>query len=87
MLGILYAEEKLREKALVHANAAHTLAPNDPSILGDMAETYDDLGDRRQAIHYAEQSLGSGYTLIDLGQRPGLHDLLTDANFRPPKKQ
>jgi serine/threonine-protein kinase len=87
MLGMLYAEDKLREKALVHADAAHTLAPNDPSILANMAETYDDLGDRRQAIHYAQQSLGSGYTLIDLEQRPALHDLLKDANFGPRKKQ
>jgi serine/threonine-protein kinase len=87
MLGILYAEDKLREKAVAHADAAHTLAPNDPWILADIAETYDDLGDRKLAMQYAQQSLASGYTLLDLQQRPALQGLLIDPNFRPPGKK
>jgi len=87
MLGMLYADDKLHEKAAAHANLAHTLAPNDPSILADIAETYDDLGDRKLAIQYAQQSLANGYSLIDLQQRPALQGLLTDPNFRPRAKQ
>jgi serine/threonine-protein kinase len=69
MLSILYAEDKLREKALGHVKAAITLAPNDPWVLADIAEVYDDLGDRKRAIQYAQESLKSGYTLLDLQQR------------------
>ena len=87
MLSMLYAEDKLREKALSHANTALSLAPKDPWILADIAETYDDLGDRKRAIQYAQDSLKSGYTLTELQQRPALLGLLADPSFRPPGKQ
>lgn len=85
MLGTLYAEDKLREKALFHANRALSLAPKDPWILADIAETYDDLGDRKRAIKYAQDSLKNGYTLTDLQRWPALGGLLADPSFKPPK--
>jgi serine/threonine-protein kinase len=87
MLGILYAEDKLREKALARANAALALTPKNPWVLADIAETYDDLGDRKRAIQYAQDSLKNGYTLTDLQQRPALLGLLADPSFRPRGKQ
>jgi eukaryotic-like serine/threonine-protein kinase len=87
MLSILYAEDKLREKALARANAALALAPKNPWVLADIAETYDDLGDRKRAIQYAQDSLKNGYTLTDLQQRPALLGLLADPSFRPRGKQ
>lgn len=87
MLSMLYAEDKLREKAIVRANAALALAPKDPWILADIAETYDDLGDRKRAIQYARESLKNGYTLADLQERPALVGLLADPSFRPRGKQ
>jgi tetratricopeptide (TPR) repeat protein len=87
MLGILYAEDKLHEKAIAHANAALKLAPKDPGILADVAETYDDLGSRKAAIQFLQDSLKNGYTLTDLQQRPAILGLLADPTFRPPAKQ
>lgn len=87
MLSTYYAEDKLREKALACANAALRLAPKDPWILADIAETYDDLGDRKRAIQFAQDSLKSGYTLADLQERPALRGLLADPSFRPRGKQ
>jgi serine/threonine-protein kinase len=87
MLSTYYAEDKLREKALSHASFALALAPKDPSVLADIAETYDDLGDRKRAIQYAQDSLRNGYTLADLQQRPALAGLLADPSFRPRGKQ
>jgi serine/threonine-protein kinase len=86
-LGMLYAEDKLREKALTHAKIALTLAPKDPAVLIDIAETYDELGDRERAIQYARDSLKNGSTLTDLQQRPALLGLLADPSFRPREKQ
>jgi len=83
MLSMLYAEDKLREKALTHANSALALAPKDPWILADIAETYEDLGDRKRAIQFARDSLKKGYTLADLKQRPALLGLLADPSFQP----
>ena len=87
MLSTYYAEDQLREKALACANAALRLAPKDPWILADIAETYDDLGDRRRAIQFAQNSLKNGYTLADLKERPNLIGLLADPSFRPRGKQ
>jgi len=87
MLSTYYAEDKLREKAVAHANAALALAPKDPGVLADVAETFNDLGDRKRAIQYAQDSLKNGYTLTDLQQRPYLLGLLADPSFRPRGKQ
>lgn len=81
-LSTFYAEDKLRENALAHATAALALAPKDPGVLADLAETYDHLGDRKRAIQYAQDSLKNGYTLLDLQRRPGLLGLLADPSFR-----
>jgi eukaryotic-like serine/threonine-protein kinase len=87
MLSMFYAEDKLREKAIARANAALSLAPKDPWILADIAETYYDLGDRKRAIQYAQESLKNGYTLADLQEQPALLGLLADPSFRPRGKQ
>ena len=86
MLSTYYAEDKLRKKALDCANAALRLAPKDPWILADVAETYDDLGERKRAIQFAQDSLKNGYTLADLQDRPALSGLLADPSFRPRGK-
>ena len=86
MLSTYYAEDKLREKAIAHAKAALSLAPSDPWILADVAETYYDLGDRKRAIQFAQDSLKNGYTLTDLQERPALLGLLADPSFRPRGK-
>jgi len=82
MLSVFYAEDKLREKAISHATAALELAPKDPWILADLAQTFDELGDRKHAIQYAEASVKNGFTVIDLQERPGLSGVLADPSFR-----
>jgi serine/threonine-protein kinase len=87
MLSTYYAEDKLREKAIAHADTALHLAPNDPDVLADVAETYDRLGDRPRAIQFVRESLKHGYTLSDLQRRPALFPLLADPKFRPSGKE
>jgi serine/threonine protein kinase/tetratricopeptide (TPR) repeat protein len=86
-LSTFYAEDKLDEKALAHADSALALAPKNPSVLGDLAETYEDLGDRKHALQYAQQSLKYGGTWIDLQRRRSLQSLLADPSFRSNGKQ
>jgi serine/threonine protein kinase/tetratricopeptide (TPR) repeat protein len=86
-LSTYYAEDHLSEKALAHANTALALAPQDPSILADVAETYLLLGDRKRALQLAHDSMKNGSTLLDLQRRPGLTALLADPSFRSNGKQ
>jgi serine/threonine protein kinase/tetratricopeptide (TPR) repeat protein len=86
-LSTFYAEDRLREKALARADSALAIAPKDPSVLADVAETYEDLGDRKRAIHYAQQSLNNGSTMDDLQRRLALQGLLADPSFRSGGKQ
>ena len=86
-LSTFYAEDKLREKALAHVDTALAIAPKDPAVLADVAETYEDLGDRKRALQYAQQSLKNGYTMDDLQRRLALQSLLADPSFRSGGKQ
>ena len=86
LLSTYYAEDKLREKALADVTAALRIAPKDPWVLADIAETYDRLGNRQHAIQYAQKSLTNGYTLADLQRRPALLGLLADPSFSPRGK-
>ena len=87
MLSMLYAEDKLRDKALSHAQSALALSPKDPSILADVAETYLDLGDRKRALDLLQRSLKSGYTRSDLQLRPAIVGLLDDLSIQAPGSQ
>jgi serine/threonine protein kinase/tetratricopeptide (TPR) repeat protein len=82
VLSTYYAEDNLRDSAVARANRALDLAPTNPAVLADVAETYDGLGDRKRALQCAEDSLKHGYTLSDLRRRPGLVGVLADPSFR-----
>jgi tetratricopeptide (TPR) repeat protein len=86
-LSTFYAEDKLREKALARADSALALAPKDPGVLADLAETYEDIGDRKRALQFSQQSLRNGGTLADLQRRRALLALLADPSFRSNGKQ
>jgi serine/threonine-protein kinase len=85
-LGLLYAKKKLREKAILRIQSALALSPDDPSVLENVGQAYEILGDRTQALQYIEKSLQKGYDLADLKHTPDLQGLLSDPSFRPSGK-
>jgi serine/threonine protein kinase/tetratricopeptide (TPR) repeat protein len=85
-LGLLYAQKKEREKAMAKLQTSLALAPDDPDVLENIAETYETMGDRAQAIRSLEKSLQKGYSLESLKDNPALKNLLSDPNFRPSSK-
>jgi len=86
-LAALYAEDGQRDKALTRLQAALVRSPDDSNILELAGETYENLGDRRQALDYIERALRKGYSLDDLKSNPDLQNLLSDPNFRPNGKK
>jgi eukaryotic-like serine/threonine-protein kinase len=85
-LGVLYAKKKIREKAISRIQSALALSPDDPDVLENAGEAYEDLGDRAQALRYIEMSLQKGYPLASLKSNRALQGLLSDPNFRPSGK-
>ena len=83
-LAILYARKKMREKALTRIQAALALAPDDPGVLVEAGETYEALGDRREAVSHVEQGLKRGYSLDDVKNDPWLVPVLSDPSFQSP---
>jgi tetratricopeptide (TPR) repeat protein len=85
-LGLVYAQKKLRDKALPRLESALVLAPNDNVVLENVGEAYEDLGDRAHALQYIEKSVQQGHSLSSLKTVPDLQGLLSDPNFRPKGK-
>ena len=79
--------KNLRDKALTQAHAALALDPKNGQVLGNVAEIFETLGDRKQAIEYARASMASDYGLNGLETQPGLRGVLADPNFRASGKK
>lgn len=80
-MAIFRSEEKQKEQALQFVDSAMALAPKDSLVLTNVAETYENLGERGQAVKYAEESMKNGSSLADLQSRPGLKKVLDDKSF------
>ncbi|HXM14736.1 MAG TPA: protein kinase [Candidatus Eremiobacteraceae bacterium] len=86
-LGLYYAQENLRDKALSQVHTALALDPKNGEVLGNVAETFETLGNRKQALAYARESMASDYGLNGLETQPGLRGVLADPNFRTSGKK
>ncbi|HUE42191.1 MAG TPA: tetratricopeptide repeat protein, partial [Candidatus Sulfotelmatobacter sp.] len=82
MLATLYAGHD-KEKAISQIHTALAMSPKDTDVLADAAITFETLGDRKQAIHYAHESMEQGATLSGLQAQEPLQVVLADPNFRP----
>jgi len=83
-LAGLYAEQKMRDKAIIRIQSALALAPDDPRVLVNVGSAYEDLGDRRNSLRYVEKALQKGFPLDNVKSFPNLQNLLSDPNFRHP---
>lgn len=86
-LAVLYAGKKQQSEAMAHLNSALALSPDDPFVLDDVAEAYEVLGDRLQAIRYMERALEKGYPLGYLTSDPAMRGLLADPRLHLKGKQ
>ena len=86
-MAMFRSEGKQKEQALQLAESALTIAPKDPLVLQNVAEMYEDLGERGLAVKYAEESLKNGFSMDDLKSRPGIAKVLSDASFHASGKK
>lgn len=80
-LATLYAQNKLNEKAQEHLATALALAPDDPSVLSNAADSFAAMGDRTQAMEYIRKALQKGFPLDQIKADPLLQGIVTDPGF------
>ena len=85
LLATLYAAHD-RDKAISQIQTALALSPKDSDVLSNVAIAYEAMGNRREAIRYALDSLKNGAKLAELQAQAGLQGVLSDPNFRAPGK-
>ena len=85
-LAALYAKEGLEEKSIDSIHISLALSENDPYILGQVAEAYEALGKRKEAIKYLELALSKGLTRQELNGNFVIQAVLSDPGFKPPDK-
>jgi len=86
-MATLYGDALEHEKAAATMEKALALAPNDANVLMNAASTEEALGNRTEAIRYAEESIGKGYSIDDLERTFALQGLLKDPHFHPRVKK
>jgi len=86
-LALQYSLKGMRDKASTRVATALALAPDDPDVLANVSDTYEELGDHFQALRYAQLSLDKGFTLDDLRRDPDMRNVLADPSFRPKQQQ
>jgi len=84
-LAVLLAKEKLRAEALNKIQISLALEPHSQTILSDIADAYELLGNRRLAIRYLQQAILNGMPVADLKTDPYVRNLISDPDFHPPR--
>jgi eukaryotic-like serine/threonine-protein kinase len=83
LLADLYAGQHLQEKAQSQIQTTVALSPDDSVNLSTIADAYENLGDRHQAVAYAVRALKQGLTVGQLRNDPELQATFDDAKLKP----
>jgi eukaryotic-like serine/threonine-protein kinase len=86
-MATLYADNHERDKAIGGMQKALALAPVDANVLLNAAVIQETLGNRNEAIRYAEESIAKGNTIDDIKRNFALQRIVTDPKFHIPAKQ
>lgn len=83
-LAALYAKEGLRDKALEHLNISLALSPDNEYVLAQAADTYELLGNRKEAVRSLERAISHGLSRGQLNEDPTIQAVLKDPSFTIP---
>lgn len=78
LLADAYSADHEREKALANLRTALALAPEDPTVLGNATDVYENLGDRREVAAYVGKTLKHGGNKEQFTSDPELQEALKD---------
>jgi serine/threonine-protein kinase len=86
LLAALLAKDRHRAAAVDRIRTALALSPKDWYVLGEAADVYEMLGNRREAIKWLELALQHGFPVGQLGADVNLVRLVNDPRFHAPVK-
>jgi len=84
-LAALYAKNGLREKALECIHISLALPQRNQYVLSQVADAYELLGNRKEAVRYLEEALEQGLSKGQLNEDPEIQGVLRDPDFRTRK--
>ena len=87
LLASLDAKDHLRPDALRNIRAALVLAPSDQTVLSNIADAYECLGDRKHAVRYLHQALQNGYPVLQINPDIYLRRVFADPSFHGQRSQ
>jgi tetratricopeptide (TPR) repeat protein len=81
-LAIYYAKTKQTELALQRLETAIALSPESANILAVAAEVYEVIGQRDNAVVFAQKSIALGFSKQEFQRNPDLADLINDPRMQ-----
>ncbi|MCK4754451.1 MAG: tetratricopeptide repeat protein, partial [Calditrichia bacterium] len=77
-----YARLDSTNKAYRLLDEVKNLDPNNLTVIFNMGDVYEQLGDRETALFWMKKAIENGATLAKFKLNPGLKDLITDKRFK-----
>ena len=85
-LAALFAKNGLTSDSRRCMVTALALSPNDKYVLSSVADAYEALGQRAQAIKYLREAVDHGFTDLDIAADPTLQSVIKDPQFTEAKR-
>jgi len=64
-----------------HLDRAIQLNPDEPGVIANIAEVFEDLGDRDRALEWVERALSAGVPASRFENRPAMMNLVSDSRY------
>jgi serine/threonine-protein kinase len=81
-LAALLARNGNRDKSLSAIHISLALSPKSGYVLGQVADAYESLGDRRNAIAYLRQAMARGLSRLQVKEDPEIQPVIQDPQFK-----
>jgi Flp pilus assembly protein TadD/TolB-like protein len=81
-LASVLAKRGLKGRAVQQIQISLALSPNNEYVLSQIADAYELLGDRKNAIKYLQQALINGLPAEQLNGDPEIQGVISDPSFR-----
>jgi eukaryotic-like serine/threonine-protein kinase len=84
-LAALYAKNGLETKATDILKQLVASQPRNQDVLCQIAEAYEAMGERKNAVRYLQLAVNNGLGKSELNEDLELQGIISDANFRMPR--